>query len=145
MLTSGTVEQIYINPHNLYAARFLGYDNIFHASLIEIGRDATKLDVGGVILRTSKNYSGEAHVGIHGDDIILRKITPRNVQDNVFSGLILDTLNIGPSVTVKIDIGVELTINMSKRRFWEMGLDVGERTWVQFPPEAVKPLHDQTN
>lgn len=139
---SGTVEDVYSNPVDLYAARFLGYENIFDVNYVDTGKKITKLDAGDIILRTSKPWNGERKVGIHGDDVVLSKITPNNVQDNIFHGTIRDTMNIGPSVTVKISIGPEMIINMSKRRFWELGLDVGESIWVQFPPESVKPLRE---
>jgi ABC-type Fe3+/spermidine/putrescine transport system ATPase subunit len=126
----------------LYAARFLGYENIFDAKFVDKVKNITKLAVGDIILRTNKPWCGENKIGIHGDDLILSKITPSNVQNNIFKGIINDSMNIGPSVTVVISIGPNLIINMSKRRFWELGLDIGEEIWVQFPPESVKLLHE---
>lgn len=140
--SSGSVEQLYNNPVDLYAARFLGYVNIYNAKFVDEGKNLTKLGVNNIILRTSKPWSGENKVGIHGDDVMLSRITPVDIRNNVFQGTIKDTMNIGPSVTVKINIGIDVEISMSKRRFWELGLDAGENIWVQFTPEAVKPLLD---
>ena len=142
LVSSGTVEDVYNNPIDLYAARFLGYENIFDVKFLDKMKKITKLAVGDIILRTNKPWNGENKISIHGDDIILSKITPFNVQNNIFQGSIKDSMNIGPSVTVTISIGPDLIINMSKRRFWELGLDIGENIWVQFPPESVKPLRE---
>jgi ABC-type Fe3+/spermidine/putrescine transport system ATPase subunit len=142
LVSAGTVEEVYKNPIDLYAARFLGYENIFDVKFVDKVNKITKLDVGGVIFRTSKPWNGENKIGIHGDDIILSKITPFNVQNNIFQGTIKESMHIGPSVSVGIGIGPKIVINMSKRRFWELGLDVGENIWVQFTPESVKPLNE---
>ncbi|MBD3207633.1 ATP-binding cassette domain-containing protein [Candidatus Bathyarchaeota archaeon] len=142
IVSSGTVEQVYSNPVDLYAARFLGYENIFDVSYVDSGQKITKLATEGIVIRTTKDWDGEKKVGIHGDDVIISKVTPDAIQNNIFQGRISDTMNIGPSVTVKISIGPEMVISMSKRRFWELGLDIGENIWVQFPPESVKPLKE---
>ena len=140
IVNSGTVREVFDDPVDEYAARFLSYENIYDAEATETGR-VTKMSLGGVTVKAAKPPAeGQTRVGIHGDDVSLHARTPVNVRDNVFRGLVAGVTDTGPSVTVTLDIGVELRINQSKRRFQELGFDAGDRVWVQFSPEAVKQL-----
>ena len=140
IVNSGTVQEIFDDPMDEYAARFLGYENIFDAEPTETGR-FTKMRLGDVTVRAAKPPGeGQTRVGIHGDDVSIHAMTPVNVHDNVFRGRVTEYIDTGPSVTVTLDIGVELRINQSKRRFLERGFDRGNTVWVQFSPESVKQL-----
>jgi len=140
IVNSGTVQEIFDDPMDEYAARFLGYENIFDAEPTETGR-FTKMRLGDVTVRAAKPPGeGQTRVGIHGDDVSIHAMTPVNVHDNVFRGRVTEYIDTGPSVTVTLDIGVKLRINQSKRRFLERGFDRGNTVWVQFSPESVKQL-----
>jgi ABC-type Fe3+/spermidine/putrescine transport system ATPase subunit len=141
IVTTGSVEQVYEDPRDEYVARFLGFQNIYDAELSETGRSVTKMRLNGIVLRAAKAPSdGQTRIGIHGDDIIVSKRTPVATRDNVFKGAIQDIANIGPSVTLTIDMGVRLVIDLSRRRFLEQGINKGDSVWVQFTPESVKQI-----
>jgi len=140
IVNTGTLREVFEDPGDEYAARFLGYTNIYPAQPIEKGR-VTKMSLGGVTVRAAKPpRPGQTMVGIHGDDVTLHHVTPVNIRDNIFKATVADVTDTGPSVTVTLDLGIELRISQSKRRFQETGLAVGESVWVQFSPEAVKQL-----
>ena len=140
IVNSGTVQEVFDDPMDEYAARFLGYENIYDAKPTETGR-VTKMRLGDVTIRAAKPPGeGQTRVGVHGDDVSIHAVTPVNVRDNVFRGRVAEYTDTGPSVTVTLDIGVELRINQSKRRFLEQGFDRGDLVWVQFSPESVKQL-----
>ncbi len=140
IVNTGTVREVFDDPVDEYAARFLGYTNIYPAEAVESGR-FTKMRLGGVTVKAAKPPAeGQTRVGIHGDDVSLHQVTPVNVQDNVFRATVAGVADTGPSVAVTLDMGVELRINQSKRRFTETGLRQGDAVWVQFSPEAVKQL-----
>lgn len=140
IVNSGTVQEVFDDPVDEYAARFLGYENIYDAEATETGR-FTKMRLGDVTVRAAKPPGeGQTRVGIHGDDVSIHAVTPVNVRDNVFRGRVTGITDTGPSVTVTLDIDVELRISQSKRRFLEQGFDRGDMVWVQFSPESVKQL-----
>jgi len=140
IVNSGTVQEVFDDPMDEYAARFLGYENIYEAEATETGR-VTKMRLGDVTIRAAKPPGeGQTRVGVHGDDVSIHTKTPVNIRDNVFRGRVAEYTDTGPSVTVTLDIGVELRINQSKRRFLEQGFDRGDLVWVQFSPESVKQL-----
>jgi molybdate/tungstate transport system ATP-binding protein len=141
IVTTGSVEQVYEDPRDEYVARFLGFQNIYDAELSETGRSVTKMRLNGIVLRAAKAPSdGQTRIGIHGDDIIVSKRTPVATRDNVFKGSVQAIANIGPSVTLTIDMGVRLVIDLSRRRFLEQGINKGDSVWVQFTPESVKQI-----
>ncbi|MCW4048408.1 MAG: ABC transporter ATP-binding protein [Candidatus Bathyarchaeota archaeon] len=141
IVKKGTVEDVFNDPTDEYAARFLGYQNIYSAKVLEKGRKITKMNVKGVILRSSKAPKrGQTRIGIHSDDISLHKVTPPATRDNLFRGVIAGYSDLGPAITVTVDIGIKLNITQSKRRFLEQNIAQGEEIWVQFTPEAVKQL-----
>jgi len=140
IVNSGTLQEVFDDPLDEYAARFLGYTNIYPAQAVESGQ-LTKMSLGGVTVKSAKPpREGQTMVGIHGDDVTLNAVTPVNVRDNVFKATVAEVTDTGPSVTVTLDLGVTLRISQSKRRFMETGLGEGDAVWVQFSPEAVKQL-----
>ena len=140
IVNSGTVQEVFDDPVDEYAARFLGYKNIYTAEAMETGR-VNKMRLGAITVRAAKPPAeGQTLAGIHGDDVSIHAVTPVNIRNNVFRGRVAEFTDTGPSVTVTLDIGVELRINQSKRRFHEQGFNRGDTVWVQFSPEAVKQL-----
>lgn len=140
IVNTGTLREVFDDPVDEYAARFLGYTNIYPARPVETGR-VTKMSLGGVTVRAARAPApGQTLVGVHGDDVSLHTLTPVVVRDNVFKATVSDVADTGPSVTVTLDLGVPLRIIQSKRRFTETGLTVGDAVWVQFSPGAVKQL-----
>lgn len=141
IVACGSVEQVYEDPRDEYVARFLGFQNIYDAELSETGRTVTKMRLSDIVLKVAKAPSeGQTRIGVHGDDVIVSKRTPVSTRDNVFKGTVQDIANTGPSVTLTIDMGVRLVIDLSRRRFLEQGIGRGDSVWVQFPPEAVKQI-----
>lgn len=53
LVTHGTVEHVYNEPTVEYAARFLGYQNVYKVSEVEQGRPYAKVKINGVTLRSS--------------------------------------------------------------------------------------------
>jgi molybdate/tungstate transport system ATP-binding protein len=137
----GTVEQVYEDPVDEYAARFLGFQNVYDAELSEAGRRITKMRLGDLVLRAARAPAqGQTRVGIHSDDVSVTRRTPVSTRDNVFRGTVQTATSVGPSVTVAVDIGVKMVIDLSRRGFLEQGIGPGDQVWVRFPPEAVKML-----
>jgi len=141
IVATGSVEQIYEDPRDEYAARFLGFQNIYEAQLSEAGRSLAKMSLGSLTLRAARAPTqGQTRVGVHSDDIAVSKRTPVSTRDNVFRGTVESLANVGPSVTLTVDIGVKVVIDLSRRRFLEQGISLGDPVWVRFSPEAVKQL-----
>lgn len=141
LVRTGTVDEVFDDPEDEYLARFLGYENIYNAKVEESGPLTTKMNVRDVILRASKPpKTGQTRIAIQGDDVRLSKQTPCQVGDNVFRGKVVGYNNFGPLITVTMDIGFQLSINMGKHLFLEQEIKLDEELWVHFSTQAVKHL-----
>lgn len=137
----GTVEQVYNDPRDEYAARFFGYRNIYDVVEFQHGAPYTKVDIGSVTLRTSLvPDADQSKVAIHGSEIILHRKTPMNTGDNLFQGTVDEIVTTGPTSYISVNIGKKLVLTMGRRAVEAAKLTSGERVWVQFGTDAVKPI-----
>ena len=141
LITVGTVEQVYDDPVDEYAARFLGYQNIFDVSEVQRGNPISKVNISSITLRTSKTLSkDQTKVAVHGSEIILHRKKPRKTRDNLHHGTVTRIVTTGPTAYITVDIGVPLVLTMGRRPYKATKLEIGERLWVQFSTDAVKPI-----
>ena len=137
----GSVEQVYRDPRDEYAARFFGYRNIYDVIEYQHGVPYSKVNIGEVTLRTSLvPDEDQGKVAVHGAEIILHRKTPVNTGDNLFQGNVDEIIITGPTCYISVDIGVKLVLTMGRRAVETACLVRGERVWVQFSTDAVKPV-----
>jgi len=137
----GSVEQVYADPRDEYAARFFGYRNIYDVKEYQHGSPFTKVNIGSVVLRTSLVPDVDQNkVAVHGAEIILHRKTPMNTGDNLFQGIVDEITTVGPNTLISVDIGEKIVLTMGRRAVKTARLSIGERVWVQFSTDAVKPV-----
>ena len=141
LVTKGTVEHVYNNPAVEYAARFLGYQNIYDVTSIEPGKSYSKIKVGEITLRSSNlTDDDQKKVAIHGSEVILHRKTPVNTGDNLYQSEVKRIVTTGPSAYITVDFGLQMILTMGRRAYKASNLKVGEKLWVQFSTDAVKPI-----
>jgi molybdate/tungstate transport system ATP-binding protein len=141
LVTKGTVEHVYNNPKDEYAARFLGYQNIYDISSVEEGNSYSKIMVGNVTLRASNTpEEDQKKIAIHGSEIILHRKTPMNTDDNIYQAEVTRIVTTGPTAYITVDFGLPLILTMGRRPYKATKLKVREKLWVQFSTDAVKPI-----
>lgn len=138
---TGSVEQVYNNPVDEYAARFFGYRNIYKVKEYQHGVLYTKVSIGKITLRTNLVPSvDQDKIAIHGCEIIFHKKTPVNTGDNLFQGKITEITTTGPTSYITVDLGEKITLTMGRRALEAENISKGENIWVQFSTDAVKPI-----
>jgi ABC-type sugar transport system ATPase subunit len=141
LVTTGTVEDVYNNPTVEYAARFLGYENVYDVSSIEELKSYSKIKVGEITLRSSKHIEeDQKKVAIHGSEVILHRKPPVNTWDNLHQSEVIRIGTTGPTAYITVDFGLQVILTMGRRAYKASNLKVGETLWVQFSPNAVKPI-----
>lgn len=141
LVTKGTVEHVYNNPTVEYAARFLGYQNVYDVTSIEEGRSYSKIMVGDITLRSSNPIEeDQKKVAIHGSEVILHRKTPVNTGDNLFQSEVKRIVTTGPTAYITVDFGLQMILTMGRRAYKASNLKVGENLWVQFSTDAVKSI-----
>jgi ABC-type sugar transport system ATPase subunit len=137
----GTVEEVYYDPSNEYAARFFGYRNIYPVKEYQHGTPYTKVDIGEITLRMSLvPDEDQTKVAVHGTEVVLHRKMPMNTSDNLFSGAVSQIVTTGPSTYITVDVGEKIVLNMGRRAVETAKLRKCDPVWVRFSTDAVKPI-----
>jgi molybdate/tungstate transport system ATP-binding protein len=138
------VKSLLCRPADEFVARLLGYDNIFRAKLVKNDSGLLFLDVGDIVIRAvGDEKDGEHTVGIRPEDVSVstKPVNPSGM--NVLEGIVADTADLGPFVSVSVDVGFKVKASIAKGSFLELNFDKGTRVWLFFKPESVKLLNKQ--
>ena len=137
---TGTIAQVYRDPQDEYAARFLGYQNIYPIEEAAPQGPNTRLSLGPITVVTTHPVSpSHGKAAVHGSEVSLHAKTPWAPNHNLFKGVVTRLTTLGPRTIVTVDIGVEMTLELPTLRTPYIPRE-GEETWVSFPYGAVKPV-----
>jgi tungstate transport system ATP-binding protein len=120
-------------------ASFAAVDNTF-AGTAEITEDGTTLvDVGNeVLIETTAQNQGEVSLFIGPEDIILSKTRLTSSARNVFKGKIVEIHDLDSVVRLKVDVGKPFTVQITKRSFNDMGLNLNTEVYLAFKASSVQ-------
>jgi ABC-type Fe3+/spermidine/putrescine transport system ATPase subunit len=137
----GDPRQVMSNPRDELTARLLGYENIFKAKLIKRDGDLSTVSVDKFIVKIGGIVKNElCSIGIRPEDIAVSRGPPASDKLNVAKGVVVDYTDLGPIVTVDVDVGLLIKAVVVKRQYLDMHLDQSDDVWLSFAPELVKIL-----
>jgi molybdate/tungstate transport system ATP-binding protein len=134
----GKAKELASNPKNEFAARILGYENVFRVAVIERGKDFSILQVNDIKLRVLGSVEHVKLVAVRPEDITVESSPIRDANANVLKASIVDCSDLGPLVMIEVDAGLPLRVVMAKSYFLEKGFESGNDVWVKFKADAVK-------
>jgi molybdate/tungstate transport system ATP-binding protein len=134
----GNVKELLAKPKNEFAARLLGYENIFRAKIVQTERIYSILDVEGVKLKVSGEVGHVELVVVRPEDITVELSPISDLDANVFRASILDYTDLGPIVMMDVNAGLPMKVVVAKSSFVEKGLETGKEVWLRFKGTAVK-------
>ena len=136
----GTVDEI-LRGKSRSLAKFVRLENIFSGTseVLKEGTSCVRLD-DGVTIEAALRRSGRITVFIRPEDIILSKRRLESSARNVFEGKIVEVSDQGPLVRLKVDAGEEFVVQITKRSFIEMGLNVGSQIYLTFKASSVQSI-----
>ena len=120
-------------------ASFAAVDNTFTgtAKLTEAG--TTLIDIeNGVQIETLVPTSGKISIFVSPEDIILSKNRFESSARNVFKGKIVEILDLGSFVKLNVDVGKPFTVQITKRSFKEMELNLNSEVFIAFKASSVQ-------
>ncbi|UCH31241.1 MAG: ABC transporter ATP-binding protein [Candidatus Bathyarchaeota archaeon] len=114
-------------------------ENIFSGTLelLEGGTSRLSLE-NGILIETALDREGRFSVFISPEDIIISKRRLESSARNVFKGTIEEILDYGSLVKLKVNTGRDFIVQITKRSFIEMGLNVGSLVYLTFKASSVK-------
>jgi molybdopterin-binding protein len=119
-------------------ASFAAVENTF-SGIAKVGENGiTLLDIGnGVQIVASGQSSGQASVFISPEDIILSKMRIASSARNILEGKIVEIMDLGSIVRLKVDVGKPFTVQITKRSFNEMELNLNSNVFLTFKASSV--------
>ena len=135
----GTVKEVFLKPSPVMLD-FAGFENVFMGNSQPTDEGTAIIDLGdGLKIEAATERSGKVTVFIRPEDIIVSKKPLESSARNVLEGRIIEASDLGSIVKLKIDAGKVFVVQVTKRSFNEMKLNVGTRVFLAF--KALSLIH----
>lgn len=122
-------------------ASFAAVDNTFKGKAKVTSEGTTLVEVGNEVqVEVTGQHEGEVSVFVNPQDIILSRSAMESSARNVFKGKIVEIVDLGSLVRLKIDIGKLFSVQITKRSFVEMGLNLNAEVFIIFKASSVQVL-----
>ena len=122
-------------------ASFAAVDNTFTGTAKATAAGTTMVDIGnGVQVEVTAQRQGEASIFVNPQDIILSKSPVESSARNVFKGKITEITDLGSLVKLKVDVGKPFTVQITKRSFVEMKLNLNAEVYIAFKASGAQVL-----
>ncbi|UCC33564.1 MAG: ABC transporter ATP-binding protein [Candidatus Bathyarchaeota archaeon] len=133
----GTVDETFGSPSKKLAT-FTRLENVFSGTSKILEEGTSLIDIGnGLHIEASVRKSGKIHIFVRSKDIILSKRPLNSSARNVFKGRIVGITDLGSIVELRADIGKEFVVQITKRSFGEMALNLDSYVFLTFKASSV--------
>jgi molybdopterin-binding protein len=120
-------------------ASFAAVVNTFKGTASVTSEGTTLVDLGsGLQIEVTGQRMGEVSVFVNPQDIILSKGKVESSARNVFRGRIAEISDLGSLVKLKVDVGKTFTVQITKRSFNEMRLNLNAEVCITFKASSVQ-------
>jgi len=144
LITNGKISEVG-TPAEIFGrlsktlASFAAVENTFTGTAKVTEDGTTLVDIGNdVQIVATVQSSGKVSVFVSPEDIILSKSRFESSARNVFKGRIVEILDLGSVVKLKVDVGKSFTVQITKRSFNEMGLNINTEVFLAFKASSVQ-------
>jgi molybdopterin-binding protein len=122
-------------------ASFAAVENTFTGTAKATAAGTTIVDIGSdVEIEAAVQREGATSVFVNPQDIILSKSAVASSARNVFKGRIIEISDLGTLVKLKVDVGKPFTVQITKRSFSEMGLNLNAEVFIAFKASNVQVI-----
>ena len=134
----GSAEEVFQKPKSNYVAEFIGCKNILRAKAVE---DNNTVKVKGkssyLNVVVTDDVRGKVNLSIRPEDIMILNNNVSSSAKNCYKGKILDIKDRLNYLEVKVDIGVEIFVNIMRQRVNKLNLVKGKEVFVVFKASSV--------
>lgn len=122
-------------------ASFAALENTFTGIAKTTENGTTLVDIGnGVQIEATTLGVGTVSIFVSPQDIIISKDRFASSARNLFKGRIVEIADLGSLVRLKADVGKSFTIQITKRSFNEMRLDLNTEVFIAFKASSVQTV-----
>jgi len=144
LITSGEIREVG-TPSEIFGslsktlASFAALENTFTGTAKVTEDGTTLVDIGNSVQieATAQSY-GKVSIFVSPEDIILSKRHFASSARNIFKGKIVEIWDLGSVVRLKVDVGKPFTVQITKRSFNEMGLNLNTEVFLAFKASSVQ-------
>jgi len=138
----GTTEDIFGSLSKTLAS-FAVLENTFEGTAKPTENHTTLVDIGnGVQIEAADKTSGKVSVFVSPRDIILSRRRFASSARNVLKGKIAEISDTDSVVRLKVDVGKNFVVQITKRSFDEMKINLGTEVFLAFKASSVQIIHD---
>jgi tungstate transport system ATP-binding protein len=137
MAQIGAPQEILGSP-SINLASFARLENVFSGNSKILRQETSIIAVDDrVEIEAATKKSGKVTIFVRPEDIIVSKKIMSSSARNVFEGKIVEVSDFGPVVKLRVDAGKEFLVQITKRSFVEMRLNVGSKIFLTFKASSV--------
>lgn len=120
-------------------ASFAAVENTFTGTAKATAVGTTMVNIGSdVQIEVAVQRQGVTSISINPQDIILSKSNVASSARNVFKGRIIEISDLGTLVKLKVDVGKPFIVQITKRSFNEMALNLNAEVFIIFKASSVQ-------
>lgn len=136
----GTPKQIFRTPSE-YLASFARLENVFSgvSKVLESGTFVIELE-NSLSIEAAAGRKGKVTAHVRPEDIILSRERITSSARNVFKGEVTGVSDFGGTVRLNVDAGKPFVVQITKRSFKEMELNIGSQVHLTFKASAVRMI-----
>ncbi len=137
---TGTPKEIFSRLSKTLVS-FAGLENTFAGKAKVAENGTTMIDIGKDIqIVVATQCRGKVSVFISPEDIILSKNRFASSARNILKGRIVEISDLGNIVRLKVDVGKHFIVQITKRSFKDMGLNLNMDVYIAFKASSVQIL-----
>jgi len=136
----GAPQEIFTLPSKLLAS-YARLENVFSGISKVTGEGTSLVDVGdGVQIETAFEKTGNTTVFVRPEDIILSSNPIVSSARNSFEGRIVEISDLEAIVRLRIKAGRDFTVQITKRSFNNMQLNIDSKVFLAFKASSVQTV-----
>lgn len=120
---------------------FAAMENTFVGEARVAENGTTLIDIGNNIeVAATSRAQGKVSVFISPEDIILSKTPLASSARNILKGRIVEISDMDSVIRLKVDVGKVFTVQITKRSFNDMNLNLNSEVYITFKASSVQIL-----
>jgi len=136
----GAPPEIFMLPSQLLAS-YARLENVFSGVSKVTGEGTSLVDAGeGLQIETAFEKTGNTTVFVRPEDIILSLNPIVSSARNSFEGRIVEISDLGAIVRLRVKAGRDFTVQITKRSFNDMQLNIDAKVFLAFKASSVQTV-----
>lgn len=123
----------------LYFMSIRKTENVYDAEIVPEGNDKFAV-TNGVKICVSTDLEGKVKVSVRPEDVILSTGPLVSSARNVMKGTVADIISDDKSAKVLLDVGIPMTVLITKRSLLDMDIKKGDELYAIFKTMAVRVI-----